>query len=91
MNLTIEDRHKIQPFIDWLVDSKRVNEGSFLFSAMEDYLKWLQKGREALAEINNDSSPGPSVCLLCDGEGRRVFKNCTPPIDEICPACNGKG
>lgn len=29
-----------------------------------------------------------SVCPLCDGSGRRVFPNCTPPIDNCCPACN---
>ena len=32
---------------------------------------------------------GKSVCPLCDGKGRRVFPNCTPPIDEVCPACGG--
>lgn len=31
-----------------------------------------------------------SVCPLCDGKGRRVFPNCTPPIDEICPVCKGQ-
>jgi hypothetical protein len=31
------------------------------------------------------------VCLLCDGKGRRVFKNCTPPIDMPCSACSGRG
>lgn len=29
-------------------------------------------------------------CVLCDGSGRRVFRNCTPPVDEPCPACNTK-
>ena len=28
-----------------------------------------------------------SACPLCNGTGRRVFPNCTPPIDEPCPAC----
>ncbi len=32
-----------------------------------------------------------SVCPLCDGKGRRIFKKCTPPIDEICPVCKGLG
>lgn len=31
-----------------------------------------------------------SVCPLCDGKGRRVFPNCTPPIDEVCPVCKGQ-
>ena len=31
-----------------------------------------------------------SVCPLCDGKGRRVFPNCNPPIDEVCPACKGQ-
>ena len=31
-----------------------------------------------------------SICPLCDGKGRRVFPNCNPPIDEVCPACKGQ-
>lgn len=32
-----------------------------------------------------------TICPLCDGKGRRVFSNCTPPINEGCPVCNGTG
>ena len=53
MNLTTEDRKKIQPFIDWLIDNKKVSKATSLYLDMEDYLKWLQKGREEVVKINS--------------------------------------
>ena len=41
---------------------------------VDEYLKLVKEGNK-------------SACPLCDGSGRRVFPNCTPPIDEPCPAC----
>lgn len=29
-----------------------------------------------------------SDCHLCDGRGRRLFLDCTPPFHEPCPVCN---
>jgi len=52
MNLIIEDRHSIKPFIDWLIDNKKVSKATPLYLDMEDYLKWLQKGREEVVKIN---------------------------------------
>ena len=34
MNLTAEDRQKIQPFIDWLIDSKKVSKATQLYLDM---------------------------------------------------------
>ncbi len=45
----------------------------------------IQKQALSIGDISK------SVCPLCDGKGRRIFKNCTPPIDEICPVCKGLG
>ena len=52
MNLTIDDRHKIKPFIDWLIDNELDTKSSQLYSHMNDYLEWLQKGREEVVKIN---------------------------------------
>ena len=58
---------------------------------------WLQKnelkadyGKDENGDIGYGLEYIPKVittCPLCNGTGRRVFKNCTPPIDEQCPAC----
>lgn len=52
MNLTIDDRHKIKPFIDWLIDNELGTDPSQLYSHMNDYFEWLQKGREEVVKIN---------------------------------------
>ena len=57
-----EDRHKIQPFIDWVIDNKTgVNLGD-LNDYMEEYLIWLKKGKEEVAK-NNVSEP---LCRHCE-------------------------
>ena len=41
----------------------------------------VSSGEELIKKLN-------PTCPLCNGTGRRKFPNCTPPIDEKCPACN---
>jgi hypothetical protein len=40
-----EDRKRIQPFIDWLIDNRIMPKETTLFSDMEDYLKELDQGQ----------------------------------------------
>lgn len=84
MNLTIEDRHKIQPFIDWVVDNKGLSY-SLLFVHMEEYLNSLQKGREIVAEINSDfGNVSSTPCPVCF-DSKRVIIN--EQFDFDCPNC----
>lgn len=39
---------------------------------------------------NTESSVVEKQCPLCDGKGIREFPNCTPPIKEPCPGCEGE-
>ncbi len=62
---------------------------------IEKTTKLLREAREVIETANpvniGVGDISKSVCPLCDGKGRRIFKNCTPPIDEICPVCKGLG
>jgi DnaJ-class molecular chaperone len=52
----------------------------------------IRKHKECrdLAKDLHISDVMKSVCPLCDGKGRRVFPNSNPPVDQVCPACNGR-
>jgi hypothetical protein len=48
-----KERQTIQPFMDWIIDTKgKVGLGD-LYDYMDEYLAYLKKGREEI-EKNND-------------------------------------
>lgn len=46
-----DERHSIQPFIDWLVDNNKVTDE--LFDYMEEYLEELLAARKRVEYINS--------------------------------------
>jgi len=56
----------------------------------EDHKKEFPLTPEECFKPNTESSAVEKQCPLCDGKGIREFPNCTPPIKEPCPGCEGE-